>query len=90
MSEAVFTRLCRMTGVKTQHYSNRADLPGGSTLGNISTTHVSVHAVDIGLPQLARHACSEVAAVRDAEDLATVMGLYFARSFRRAEQGAEV
>ena len=90
VSEAVFTRLCRMAGVKTQHYSNRADLPGGSTLGNISTTHVSVHAVDIGLPQLAMHACSEVAAVRDAEDLASVMGLYFARSFRRTEQGAEV
>ena len=40
---------------------------GGSTLGNLSNTQVSVHDVDIGLPQLAMHSCYETAGVKDVE-----------------------
>ncbi len=70
--------LCRRAEVPVQRYSNRADLPGGSTLGNISTSHLSIPSVDIGLPQLAMHSCCEVAGVRDTEALARVMTVYFA------------
>ena len=52
VSAAVFQSICRRADVPVQRYSNRADLPGGSTLGNISTAHFSVPTVDIGLPQL--------------------------------------
>ena len=38
-----------------QHFANRSDLPGGGTLGLISTSHVSVNTVDVGLAQLAMH-----------------------------------
>lgn len=38
LSDAVFRDLCRRAEVPVQRYSNRADLPGGSTLGNISTS----------------------------------------------------
>ena len=58
VSGAVFQAVCQAAGVPTQRYSNRADLPGGSTLGNISTAHLSVPTVDIGLPQLAMHSCT--------------------------------
>ena len=50
VSGAVFQAICQEAGVPVQRYSNRADLPGGSTLGNISTAHLSVPTVDIGLP----------------------------------------
>ena len=40
-------------------------MAGGSTLGNRSNTQVSVHAVDIGLPQLAMHSSYETAGTRD-------------------------
>ena len=55
VSEAVFHRVCEEAGVPVQHFHNRSDLPGGSTLGNISGSHVSVNTLDIGLAQLAMH-----------------------------------
>lgn len=61
VSGAVFQAICQEAGVPVQRYSNRADLPGGSTLGNISTAHLSVPTVDIGLPQLAMHSVCETA-----------------------------
>ncbi|WP_194610619.1 M18 family aminopeptidase [Clostridium vitabionis] len=64
-SRAVFTNLCREAGVPVQAFANRSDSAGGSTLGNLSNTQVSVHAVDIGLPQLAMHSSYETAGVKD-------------------------
>ena len=72
-SEAVFRKLCRDAGVACQTYTNRSDMPGGSTLGNLSNRHVSLRAVDIGLAQLSMHSCYETAGVKDTEDLIRVM-----------------
>jgi len=77
VSDAVFRQICAEVDVPVQRYSNRADLPGGSTLGNISTAHVSVRSVDIGLPQLAMHAAYEVAGSKDTEYLVKVMTSYY-------------
>ena len=66
-SRAVFTNVCNEAGVPVQVFANRSDILGGSTLGNLSNTQVSVHAVDIGLPQLAMHSCYETAGVKDVE-----------------------
>ena len=55
VTAAVFQRICEKAEVPTQTYFNRSDLPGGSTLGNLSNTHVSLPTVDIGLPQLSMH-----------------------------------
>ena len=53
--------------VPYQYFTNRADLRGGGTLGNISSKHVSMICVDIGLPQLAMHSFNETAGVKDVE-----------------------
>ena len=90
LSGAVFRQICREAGVPVQRYSNRADLPGGSTLGNISSAHLSIPMVDIGLPQLAMHAAYEVAGVRDTEALVRAMTAYFGRSLRFGPEGVEV
>ena len=66
VSAAIFRKVCGKAGVPVQTYCNRADLAGGSTLGNISLNHVSVQSADIGLPQLAMHSCYETAGVQDA------------------------
>ncbi len=65
LSAARMKALCRQAGVPFQSYANRSDIPGGSTLGNISTAHVSVSSVDIGLPQLAMHSAVETAGMKD-------------------------
>ena len=90
VSDAVFRQVCREAGVPVQRYSNRADLPGGSTLGNISTAHLSVHSVDIGLPQLAMHSACEVAGAKDIECLVRAMTGYFEKSFRAGPEGIEI
>ena len=90
VSAAVFQQVCEAVGVPLQRYSNRADLPGGSTLGNISTAHVSIHSVDIGLPQLAMHSAYEVAGAGDTEALVKAMTYYFGRSFRIGPDGIKI
>ena len=67
VSGAIFRKACEKVNVPVQSYYNRADLPGGSTLGNISLCHVSVPTADIGLPQLAMHSAVETAGVKDTE-----------------------
>ncbi len=77
VSAAIMRMVCRKADVPVQTYCNRADIPGGSTLGNISLTHVSVPTVDIGLAQLAMHSCYETAAVCDAIYLEEAMTAYY-------------
>lgn len=77
VSAAIFRQICRKAEVPVQTYCNRADIPGGSTLGNISLTHVAVLSADVGLPQLAMHSCYETAGVKDALYLADAMACYY-------------
>lgn len=65
VSCAVFKKICKKANVPVQHFTNRADLRGGGTLGNISTSQVSIMSVDIGLAQLAMHSAYELAGVKD-------------------------
>lgn len=67
VTAAELKELCREAEVPVQTYANRSDMAGGSTLGNISTAHVSLPSVDIGLPQLAMHSAAETAGVKDTE-----------------------
>ncbi len=77
VSAAVFRTVCQRAGVPVQSYCNRADIPGGSTLGNISLGHVSVPTADIGLAQLAMHSCYETAGVQDVSYLVDAMAAYY-------------
>ena len=88
MSAAVFRKVCQKAGVPVQTYCNRADMPGGSTLGNISLSHVSVPSVDVGLAQLAMHSCYETAGVQDAIYLADAMQCYYGSSLKTARDGS--
>jgi len=77
MSQAVFAEVCRQAGVPVQHFANRPDLAGGSTLGNIVNSHVSLYTVDIGLAQLAMHSAYETAGVEDSAYLASAVRAFY-------------
>ena len=77
VSDALFTLVCEKAGVPVQHFSNRSDMQGGSTLGNISNSHVSTNTVDIGLAQLAMHSCCETAGTRDLDYLIRAMTAFW-------------
>ena len=66
-SRAAFAGVCERAGVPYQGFANRSDMAGGSTLGNLSNMQVSIHAVDVGCPQLAMHSSYETAAVADVD-----------------------
>ena len=72
-SEAVIKELCREAEVPYQLYCNRSDIPGGSTLGNISADQVSIPAADIGLAQFAMHSAVETAGSMDVDYLVKVL-----------------
>ena len=74
---AVFRKICQKATVPVQTYYNRADMAGGSTLGNISLGQVSVPTADIGLAQLAMHSCYETAAVADALYLQQAIQVFY-------------
>jgi aspartyl aminopeptidase len=86
-SAAVLRTVCKMADVPVQTYYNRADIPGGSTLGNISLSQVSVLSADIGLAQLAMHSCYETAGVKDTEYLVRAVKQYYSMSLRTGKDG---
>ena len=77
VSDALFTLVCEKAGVPVQHFSNRSDLMGGSTLGNLSNAHVSLNTVDIGLAQLAMHSVCETAGTKDLDSLIRAMEAFW-------------
>ena len=87
VAAAIFRKVCAKAGVNVQTYCNRADIPGGSTLGNISLHHVSIPTADIGLPQLAMHSCYETAAVADAIALEKAMATYYGATLEATASG---
>ncbi len=88
VSAAVFRKLCERAEVPVQTYYNRADLPGGSTLGRLSLAQVSVLSADIGLAQLAMHSCYETAGVGDALALEEVMQEYYSTDLEITGDGS--
>lgn len=68
-SAAVFKEILAKVQVPWQYYTNRSDIRGGRTLGNIANSHVSLLTVDIGLAQLAMHSAYESAGIKDVNYL---------------------
>ena len=77
--------ICRQADVPCQTFANRSDLPGGSTLGNISQSQVALNTVDIGLPQLAMHSCFETAGTADTQSAVKVFTEYYRADLRLNE-----
>ena len=77
VSGAVFREICAEAKVPVQTFVNRSDAAGGSTLGNISNTQVSLNAVDIGMAQWAMHSPYESGGVKDTYFLEEAMKQFF-------------
>lgn len=69
ISAAITQQICKNASVPYQFFTNRSDIRGGGTLGNILLSHVSIKSVDIGLPQLAMHSSYETAGIKDLKYL---------------------
>ncbi|MBQ8207311.1 MAG: M18 family aminopeptidase [Clostridia bacterium] len=88
VSSALFRLVCEEAGVPVQSYANRADMPGGSTLGNIANTQVSLNTVDIGLAQLAMHSALETAGAKDTEYMVKALTSFYNKSIIAEKDGS--
>ncbi len=76
-SAAYVRMLCENAGVPYQEFHNRSDMPGGSTLGNLSGNQVAIPTADIGVAQLAMHSPYETGGVKDTGYLMTMMKTFY-------------
>lgn len=74
---SVMKKICQAANVPYQVFYNHSDVVGGSTLGNISTAHVSVKSVDIGMAQWAMHSAVETAGTEDVKYLVDALKVYY-------------
>lgn len=87
VSAAIFKEICKKAEVPVQSYVNRSDIPGGSTLGNISNSHISLNTVDIGLAQLAMHSPYETAGIKDTELMIKAVKKFYETAIITGENG---
>ncbi len=90
VSAGIFKLICEKAGVPYQLYCNRADMAGGSTLGNIANTQVSLNTVDIGLAQLAMHSSYETAGAMDTEYMVEALKVFYSKSFKAISGGYQI
>ncbi len=89
-STAVLRTLMDRAQVPYQVYTNRSDIAGGSTLGNISNTQVSLTCVDIGMPQLAMHSPYEMAGAKDTAYLVRLARAYFSADIEVTDEAIRI
>ena len=90
ISSAVMMMICDKANVPYQHYTNRSDQRGGSTLGSISSSHVSIASVDIGLAQLAMHSANETAGRFDANSMVEVLKAFYESNIKFTDNEIEL
>ncbi|MCQ2772204.1 MAG: M18 family aminopeptidase [Bacilli bacterium] len=77
LSSSIVKMVCDKNALPYQEFTNRNDLRGGSTLGNISNSEVSITTVDIGLPQLAMHSANEIMGAYDVDDMVELVDGFY-------------
>ena len=77
IAEALFKKLLQKEEIPYQEYTNRSDIAGGSTLGNLSNEKISLNTVDMGAAQLAMHSAYETAGVKDTESLIRAAKVFY-------------
>ena len=74
---AVVQALCLAHDIPLQVYMNRADLPGGSTVGSMASALLAMPAADIGVPLLAMHSARELMGLRDQDAFCRLCTAFF-------------
>lgn len=77
VSESFVKYLCKENDIPLQFFANRSDIGGGSTLGGIASTRVSINSADVGLAQLAMHSSYETASTADSAAMAKLNEAFF-------------
>ena len=77
LSAALLKNIVKEANIPFQDFTNRSDLRGGSTLGNLSNNQISINSVDIGIAQLAMHSSNELCGLKDVDRMSQLMKEFF-------------
>lgn len=70
---ATVKALCENDSIPYQIYVNRSNIPGGSTVGSITSAMLVMRTMDVGVPILAMHSARETMGADDQEALDNLM-----------------
>ncbi|MGL5123601.1 MAG: M18 family aminopeptidase [Fusobacteriaceae bacterium] len=76
-SSSVIKNLANLNNIKYQETVNNSDERGGSTLGPISSSHIEINSVDLGIPMLGMHSVKETAGIKDIENLKELIRVFY-------------
>ncbi len=74
---AVIVALCKEKHIKLQRQVNRSGMPGGQTLGPITSSYLPMKSVDMGIPVLAMHSARETIHKEDYLELEKLITKYY-------------
>ena len=74
---SVIEGICREHQIPYRKFSNRSDMRGGSTLGALSSSLLSMKNVDAGVPMLAMHSARELMGSKDQAALVALTTKFF-------------
>ena len=78
-SIAVIKQLVEGTEIQIQPFVNESNELGGSTIGPISSTHLDVDGVDLGIPMFAMHSVRELCGIFDVFYLKELAKEFFSK-----------
>ena len=90
LSSGILQCIFDKAGVQYQHFFNRSDAVGGSTLGNLAITHTGIMAADVGLAQLAMHSACECFAKQDYEQLVNGLNAFYSAKLIKDGQNVKI
>lgn len=74
---AIVQQICDAKEIPYQKYVNRSDIPGGGTLGSITSSWLPMKTVDMGIPMLAMHSSRETMGSKDQAYLEAFITSFF-------------
>ena len=78
-SIAVIKQIVEGTDIRIQPFVNESNSPGGTTIGPISSTHLDIDGVDLGIPMLAMHSARELCGIFDVFYLKELAKEFFSK-----------
>jgi len=64
-SIAVVKNIGKAANIPLQYFTNHSNEKGGSTIGPLSSRHIEMRSVDVGIPMMAMHSIRELTGVKD-------------------------
>lgn len=90
LTSSLFKEVCNYSNVPYQDFACRSDMICGKTLGGISTSHVGINSVDIGLAQLAMHSATETMGSEDPEYLYQALKEFYSIKFEQQKNTIKI